>query len=200
MNKIFKIFLLFLPFILAFLFSCEKEKFSDIDNFDYFPLQIGNKWVYSYSTEEVKGLKTIDGIEYFEMLVKNYVADKISRSYNQYYRKTADGKVFTIYGDLNNEYLIYDFRVPLNYTWTYNVENDLVRTVKNVADYKDITINGILLDSCRQFDYDILQAFDDEYTVILAPGLGRLISHSYAWGSGDTLKSAIIDGKFYSIK
>ncbi|NJO68123.1 MAG: hypothetical protein HC830_01570 [Bacteroidetes bacterium] len=51
-----------------------------------------------------------------------------------------------------------------------------------------------------QFDYDLIQAVDDEHTIILAPGIGRIVSQSYAWGIGDTLRNAIINGIEYKIK
>jgi hypothetical protein len=180
--------------------SCEKESNPDIDNFDYFPLQVGNKWVYAYKTEEVLSVKNINGKEYFEIVGYHKEGEADYVPYYQYFRKTPDGKVFKTYNDSVNEYLIYDFSVPLNHTWTYKDNGDSEWTVTNVADYKNVLVHGFLLDSCRQFDYDIKQAVDDENTVILAPGLGRLISYSYAWGFGDTLKSAVIDGKLYNLK
>jgi hypothetical protein len=194
MKTFLKISIWFLALMSA-ITSCKKENPAPYPESDYFPLSIGNKWNYKYNSQEVTKLKTINNKEYYEILITQYQADTVYSNSYIYYRKTTDNKVYQLYGDLKTESLAYDFRVPLHNSWS-----DLEWTVTYVNDIKKVTINNHVIGNCKQFDYDIVTAMDDEHTVILAPGLGRLIGYSYAWGLGDTLKSAVINGMDISLR
>ena len=185
--------------LLLIISSCTKEHPAPAYVSDYFPLNIGDTWNYQSQKLEIKSLKTINSKAYYEVLISQYNAGVLFGTNYAYYRKTTYGKVYKLNNDLNSESLLYDFTVPVNHSWTYK-EGDMEWQVTNSTESKVVNINHSIIANCRQFDFDIVKAVDDEHAVILAPGIGKIISFSYAWGMNDTLKSAVINGVDYSFK
>ncbi len=186
--------------------SCEREniiytEIPDKLSNDYLPLMTGNVWNYSNSRATVKEVVTINNKEYYEVVNESIVADTVFYTYKEYYRKTSDGKVFMITSDKKREILKYDFAAPVKSSWTYpEDDNNHLWKVSKISNNLKVVVNNRQISNCMKFDYDLIQAVDDEHTIILAPGIGRLISQSYAWGVADTLRSAIINGVEYRIK
>jgi hypothetical protein len=195
-----------LTFIAILSASCEKENIINSekpDRFstDYFPLMTGNIWNYSRSRVLVKHIVSINKKEYYEVVSESIVADTVFYTYTEYYRKTSDGKIYTMDSDKKREALKYDFNVPVNGSWTYaEDDNNHIWKVTKISNTLKVNVTNRQIANCMKFDYDLIQAVDDEHTIILAPGIGRLVSQSYAWGMGDTLKNAIINGIEYKIR
>lgn len=201
-----KLTVLLLAFTLILIASCEKEniiytELPDKLSNDYLPLMTGNVWNYSRYRVIVKDIVSINNKEYYEVVNESIVADTVFYTYKEYYRKTSDGKVFMVSQDKKREILKYDFAAPVKSSWTYpEDDNNHFWKVTKVSDNLKVVVNNRPIANCMKFDYDLIQAVDDEHTIIMAPGIGRLISQSYAWGVGDTLRSAIINGVEYRIK
>ncbi len=201
-----KLAVLTITLMLIVIASCERENIFYTENpdklsNDYLPLITGNVWNYSNSRMTVKDIVTINNKEYYEVVNESIVADTVFFTYKEYYRKTSDGKVFMISSDKKREILKYDFAAPAKSSWTYpEDDNNHFWKVTKISNNMKVVINNRQISNCMKFDYDLIQAVDDEHTIILAPGIGRLISQSYAWGIGDTLKSAIINGVEYRIR
>ncbi len=202
MKQILKLSLFAICILTAALSSCKKDEaespvyYNESD--DFFPLKIGNKWFYPFKTTEVKGMKTINNKEYFE-IATTYQLSQNPSPFIEYYRKTDDGKVYTMNNFTENEYVIYDFNIPEDHSWIYN-DGDSEWKVTNTASYETFVLNSTRADNCRQFDYDLIEAVDDEHLIVLAPGIGKVITKSYAWALGDTIQSAIISGKEYTFQ
>jgi len=163
---------------------------------NYFPMNIGDTWNYRHRTDEVKGVKTFNNRTYYEVQSDSYDnTGQYYNSYKSYYRVEPGEKVYQLNSDSSTEFLIYDFTVPVNHSWTSQDWN-----ITNSTDSKVITIKNNHIGNCIEFDYDIPQAADDEHAIILAPGIGRIITASFAWGLGDTLQSAHVNGVYYDFE
>lgn len=176
------------------------EKPNSLTN-DYLPLMTGNVWNYSNSRVTVKDIVKVNHKEYYEVISESIVADTVYYTYKEYYRKTCDGKVFVMNTTDKREILKFDFNAPVNGSWTYNEDNlNHFWKVTKISNNMKVFVNNRQISNCMKFDYDLVQAVDDEHTIILAPGIGQIISQSYAWGISDTLQSALINGVEYLIK
>jgi hypothetical protein len=51
------------------------------------------------------------------------------------------------------------------------------------------------VERCKDYSFNVHQWADEEYTYTLAPGIGFLREFSDAWGAGQELKSARINGQ-----
>lgn len=202
MKTLLHISILFAAFTVI---GCNKDNSADYiqlpESCDYFPLKLGNSWEYNNTRLEVKQVVLFNNREYFEIESNQYQADTIYYTYQEYYRKTSDGKIFKYNPETKKEILKYNMNIPEKGFWTYSEDNygHYWKVIK-ITNSKTINIHNRKIDDCMQFDFDLIQAVDDEHTIILAPGIGRLISNSYAWGLGDTLKRATINGVDYIIK
>lgn len=199
MKTLTKAFIFFIS--LPFIVSCKKDNPAPAYSSDYFPLNVGDKWEYRFYTKEVTKLKTINNKEYYEVLFNQhqYNSDTIIYTSYEYIRKTADGKVYELSQDQKDELLIYDFTVRVNQSWTYN-DGAGGWKVTNADDKKVVTINDNVIENCIEYNYDIVEMVDDEHMIVLAPGIGQIVSQSFAWGLGDTLRNAHINGVEYKFK
>lgn len=175
--------------------ACGKEDIPTINYpaCDYFPLQVGNKWYYEGYTSEITGKETWNGLEWY-VLMSVYERDNgVENIYKMYYRKTADDKVYRKTDESSEAILLIDLKIGFNQSCKYTIgENQW--TVTTGDDFETFKINDIEIPNCRSYYYDIPRAVDDEYLMTLAPGLGLLAHVSLAWGLGDTLQRAVING------
>jgi hypothetical protein len=203
-SKKLTVFIITLTVIL--IAGCEKENIISTEgpqklSTDYFSLMTGNVWNYSRSRIIVKDIVIINNKEYFEVVNESIVADTVFYTYREYYRKANDGKIFIMDQEKKREALKFDFNTPVNGFWTYpEDDNNHIWKVTKISNNMKVVVNNRQISNCMKFDYDLIQAVDDEHTIILAPGIGRIVSQSYAWGIGDTLRTAIINGVEYRIK
>lgn len=159
-------------------------------------MNVGDSWSYKSRKEEVKGLKTINNTVYFEVQSDYYHADTVNYSYKYYYRTASFGKVYQYNAEANTEFLLFNFMVPVNHSWT-SPSGTYSWHITNATNTKVVNIGHTQLTNCREFVYDIPEAADDEHGIVLAPGIGRIINFSFAWGFADTLRSAHVNGVDY---
>lgn len=181
--------------VLMMIVGCHKEQ-PAVYTGNYFPLNIGDSWNFKGRKEEVKGLKTINNKVYVEVRSDSYRADTVFYSYKNYYRTTPEGEVYQYNAEANIEFLLFNFTVPVNHSWTSPSGNENWQ-ITNATETKVVNIGHTKLTNCREFDYDIPEAVDDEHGILLAPGIGKIINFSFAWGLADTLRSAHINGVDY---
>lgn len=183
--------------VLLGLFSCSEEVYEPSDN-NYFPLAIGNSWEYQNITTTVTDTVVKNDEVYFQLDNINYHADTVYFSYTEYYRITASGEVYRYDESSGNTYIVYKLTPQKEQTWHYDTGDDYKWKVMTEGAVETVKLGEQNIKKCMRFSYDLEVAVDDEHFVVLAPGLGKIVSGSYAWGLGDTLKAAHINGKDYS--
>jgi hypothetical protein len=192
----------FLLLLFGIITSCKKDDSSTVCNIDYFPLQVGNIWHYTHYVTEVTKKVELNNKEYFEVESKYIVTDTVFSSYKTYYRRTENGQVYMLDNNSDTyEKLYYNTCVSDNYSWTFKSTPDAYSAweVTKTTHEGSFIINDQEIGNCIQFFYDLKEAVDDEHSIILAPGIGRIASSSI-WGINDSLKSATINGIEYRIK
>jgi len=158
---------------------------------DYFPLQIGNKWYYSYDKNqtdinntrkwEVISKKNIQGREYFliESTYNASVTDTI------YYRKEKNKIIELLIGKSKSEYYIEnifaDFDIKENeffqsYAMAFNGKDYYYNVTLKNKDEKRITLF-----------YNILEARDEEHSITFEIGKGIIETTHYGWGPDNYL-------------
>jgi hypothetical protein len=198
-----KEFFTVLVLIIALLTACDNDCDCIIPSQteDYFPLNIGDTWQYRNSIQKVSSSEIINNKEYKVKLIENYHADTLYNTSKEYYR-VKNGKVYRLYNDQSDEFLYVDFTRSENESWKYKNEgskDDYWKVVPS-ANFEFEFPNGTKLDDCRSFYYDMEGWVDDEHQVTFAPGIGEINSSSLAWGIGDTLQKAQINGVNYQFK
>jgi len=197
--------------MVAILAGCEynnvtyKEKEPATEN--YLPLKIGNYWNFQatgpsqgQSTiqihREVASLVTINNHEYY-LLITSSSGNNYTYQDSSYYRIDSNSFVY-IYRKSNPNFE--DNRFRLNGddhdTWSFPVEgNDDAHITLTVG---SVTLGNVELTKCKSYFYDVIQWADEEYTITLAPGIGFVKEYSNAWGLGQVLTSAKINGQVFS--
>ncbi len=165
--------------------SCEKdEKEPELTGDDYFPLHVGNYWIYERQGKiEISGKKTFDDKEYFQMA---------KGEYSTYYRKTSSGNVYKR-NEKGAEGLIYALAAKKGDSWVYK-SNDL--EYKVVLSAKDETVkhDGCTFKNCYRFDFDDPRAVDEEHSIWLAPKIGIVMRRSGWFTDQKDLLKSKIDG------
>lgn len=171
--------LISLLFVIAF--GCSKNPVgTGNDASEFFPLSIGNKWVYRFSTSasdsviyEIFSSKSVNG--------KTYFSFGTSEASARWIREKGE-KVFTLLD--NEEYVWFDFSKQSKETYAYAPKdllgsNYIVEvTWPVVADYNVGGHN--VYNACVDFFFDIPGAVDDEHGFILAPHVG-IVQQYGAW-------------------
>lgn len=194
--------LLAILFIFALLVSCDSDDthhFPNASN-DYFPLHIGDKWEYKNHIRKVSIATTINSKEYLLMLSEIYQADTLYDSREDFYRK-ENGKVYKLYTDQSDEFLFVDFSLAEGESWTYDMQmNDDDQW--NVTAQSEICFDfgQLVLEHCKPFYHDVPGWADEEQVYVFAPGIGEISNYSPAWGAGDTIQKAKINGIEYVFK
>lgn len=189
--------------IFALLTGCDDDKTFSYTNYsnDYFPLNIGDSWVYGELTQKVSTTQNINNKEYMVVLSEIYRADTLFYSREDFYRR-VNHKIYKLYEDQSDEFLCLDFSLPENESWSYKTEDNpdqewKVTVLPNISfQFK----NGLEIDDCKRFFFDVEQWADEEYRLTFAPGIGRISTFSTAWGLGDTIQKATINGVEYHFK
>jgi len=195
--------------MIAVLAGCEYHNVSyeipTIEN--YLPLKVGNYWNFesiSFSQgqssnqihREVASTATINNHEYY-LLITTSTNDYYTYKDSSYYRIDHNGYVY-IYRKSSPNYEDNRFRLNGNDhdTWSYPVEaGDQAQVTLTV---ESVTLGNVTLTNCKSHYYNVIQWADEENTITLAPGIGFVKEYSNAWGLGQELKSAMIDGQVFN--
>ena len=171
---------------------------------NYLPLKVGNYWNFQTISaqgqgsiqihREVTSIVTINNHEYYLLINTSTNNNYVDSSY---YRIDPSGFVY-IYRKSNPNFEDNRFRLNGNDhdTWSYPVErNDQAQITLTV---ESITLGNIEITRCKSYYYNVIQWADEEYTITLAPGIGFVKEYSNAWGLGQELKSAKVDGQVFN--
>jgi hypothetical protein len=172
---------------------------------DHLPLQVGNYWDFqSFGNSqtgtqvhrEVAALTTINDHEYY-LLINSAVNGEYSYKDSSYYRIDDQGFVY-IYR--KNTGTLEDNRFRLNGkdgdAWSYPYQDNGEAHVN--LSVSSLTIGNKEVANCKSYYFDIPSWADEEYTITLAPGIGFVKEYSNAWGLGQTLQAAKIDGQVFT--
>lgn len=192
--------LLAILFIFIAIVSCDKDP--NVDKIppsfnDYFPLQIGNTWEYKNHIRKVGVRSTINNKEYTLITSEIFRADTLYDTREDFYR-VKNGKVYKLYTDQSDEYLFADFTLSEGETWNYTKQNmNGDQWNVTVQEAIDFSFGNIVLQNCKPFCHDVPGWADEEQVFVFAPGIGEINNNSPAWGMGDTIQKAKINGIEY---
>lgn len=182
---------------------CNEDPQPEVSSTDYLPLAIGNYWEFKgigfvgndlVEHREVVDRVTLNNIEYY-LLVSTHLSPVWSGANKDsaYYRIDNDGFVYVYRKSINLEENRYRLNGKDGDTWSYDFVNQSVAdmTLKEVAK----KVGKVEVANCKDYSFDVQKWADEEYTYTLAPGVGFLKEFSDAWGGGQELKSARINGR-----
>ena len=189
-------------FILLGLAACDCNDNPTPEMNDYLPLAIGNHWDFrAVGSDNDRTIQHREVVDYVEVNNKNYYL-LVSISFplegpaykdSAYYRIDTDGYVYVYRKDAGPEANLYRLGSKNGDSWTYKSANNDDVTMRVSELDKDIDV--AVVRNCKDYSFDVEQWTDDNYTYTLAPGVGFLKEFSDAWGAGQILKSAHINGK-----
>ena len=200
MNK----FILTFCVILLAASSCDDDRVSMSAN-RYLPLGVGNYWEFVtlnalpndnmvIEHREVVGMETIDKVQYFTV-VSTWPPSSSVPSDTVYYRIEANGYVYKRRKGDGGE--IQEFRLNADdgdsWSFIYYDYNTIVSCEKI-----DIDLGSESVRNCKSYYRDVEQMADEEFTYVLAPRIGFAVEYSNAWGGGQRLKRAKVNGTTYS--
>jgi hypothetical protein len=170
---------------------------------DYLPLEIGNYWEFKgtgfvgnglVEHREVVDYVTLNDKEYY-LLVSTHLSPVWSGANKDsaYYRIDNDGFVYVYRKSIDLEENRYRLNGKDGDTWSYDFIDQYIAdmTLREVERH----VGKVDVEDCKDYSFNIEQWADEEYTYTLAPGVGFLKEFSDAWGGGQELKSARIDGR-----
>jgi hypothetical protein len=184
------------------LFCCDDNDQVDMttEDFTYFPLEVGNRWVYEPLRKElplsssvvftIVSIEIKEGKEYFAM-EKLYENGSAQSRDTVFYRIDPQGFVFEI-----SRYDITErnrFRLGVGEGYKWNMESSAQERYIVTTSITDVTLSSGVLNQCKSFSYDVPEWADEEHYLILAKGLG-IVQYGGAWGFDYRLKSAKIGG------
>lgn len=165
---------------------------------DYLPLQVGNYWDFKSSNtssdeivehREVVDEVRLNDLDYF-LLVSTWSGH--SNKDSVYYRIEPNGRVYKYRKNIFEENR-FRLNATEGETWSYQVPVDDIAhiTVRETT----VTISKRKFRNCKEYYYDVEQWADEEYSITLAPGIGFVKEYSPAWGLGQVLHAAKINGR-----
>ena len=182
--------------------DCDDEPTPELTN-DYLPLSIGNYWEFNSTGwandiliehREVEDYVELNSHQYY-LVVSTYLSD-VRAGFNKdtsYYRIDNDGFVFVYRKSTGIEENRYRLNGKNGDTWSYPFVDNYVADM--TLSERDKTIGNREVRDCKDYSFDVEQWADEEYTYTLAPGVGFLKEFSDAWGAGQVLKRAKINGQ-----
>ncbi|HMG89411.1 MAG TPA: hypothetical protein VK589_05110 [Chryseolinea sp.] len=194
--------LMFGVFVMMAGCECNDEPRPETSN-DYLPLTIGNYWNFKATGlsdsdlvehREVVDYVTVNNMEYY-LLVSTHLTPDWSGSYKDsaYYRIDNNGFVYVYRKSIELEENRYRLNGKDGDTWSYDFVDQYIADMTLREASKQI--GKIEVANCKDYSFNIEQWADEEYTYTLAPGVGFLKEFSDAWGGGQELKSARINGQ-----
>jgi len=163
--------------------SCENNKGTDPNSeaseTSYFPLEVGNKWVYKNNyktsgvdddttwTNEVTGTEEKEGQEYSVVSWWHFLG---GRKENRYYRTVKTDSVDALYWD---EQLLYDFSAPAGTSWKITKwggpRDYTLVTLESRSDTVEVPAGKFVNCLCFSFELGALLGWYSEW---LAPNVG----------------------------
>ena len=182
--------------------DCSDDPQPELTN-DYLPLTVGNYWEFKgigHTNEslvehrEVEDYVSLNGKQYY-LVVSTRLSDVWSGHYKDtsYYRIDGDGFVFVYKKSTDIEENRYRLNGKDGDTWSYDFVDDYIANMRLSELSKNV--GNVEVVHCKDYSFDVQQWADEEYTYTLAPGIGFLREFSDAWGAGQELKSARINGQ-----
>lgn len=202
MKTIYFLSLLSVGMVIA---ACDSSNYDSKPDYEsqsdsYLPLQVGNYWNFvptglsnsDYNLHrEITGKAILQGHEYY-LLVSTSSNNDYSYKDSLYLRVDNNGYVYSRRSNSTLEDNYFRLKGKDGDSWTYAINDHDKATiwVNNV----DVEINSTTLKDCKAYNYDVPNWADEEYTRTLAKGIGFVKEYSNAWGMGEILKSARING------
>jgi len=186
------------------LVGCDDDSPFETGSNNYFPLEVGNIWIFrslqgnnDYKTfKRVTAKVTLDDLVYAEVVSgRTYPDDIGDNTYDTtYYRVEENGYVYFRRKNNNAEENRFRLNAIDGDTWTYPIENS--ETMAVTLSIVNVELRNKNLRNCKVYYYDVTQWIDEEHTTILAKGIGFVKEYA-AWGTGQVLESATINGREY---
>jgi hypothetical protein len=188
--------------VLVMMAACECNDDPRPETSDYLPLTLGNYWDFKATGlsgddlvehREVVDYVTLNNMEYY-LLVSTHLSPVWSGSYKDstYYRIDDNGFVYVYRKGFEFEENRYRLDGKDGDSWSYDYVDQYVADMTLAEVSKKI--GNFDVEHCKDFSFNVEQWADEEYTYTLAPGVGFLREFSDAWGGGQELKSARING------
>ena len=180
--------------------ECTEDPQPELTN-TYLPLTIGNYWEFTgvgqhdlIEHREVEDYVSLNDRQYY-VVVSTHLQDVWSghRRDTAYYRIDQDGFVYVYKKSTGIEENRYRLNGKDGDTWSYDFVDDYVANMRLSELSKEV--HNVEVQHCKDFSFDVVQWADEEYTYTLAPGVGFLKEFSDAWGGGQELKKARINGE-----
>jgi hypothetical protein len=148
---------------------------------DYYPLQIGNMWYYSYSPITIVSKDTINQVEYYNL--KQY-------GHSTFYRYDENGNFFV--KDSIYEYLWIKFDSKIGDTWEFYDSTFLGRVqAKYDRENDTIRIADTTFINCKRFSFYPYHITDSDYSIWLTKGVGIVARRDWAWGEYKLQKARV---------
>jgi hypothetical protein len=188
------------------LWGCDDDSSFEAGSKNYLPLEVGNIWIFrSLNDNDYKNFKrvtghvTLDDLVYAEIVSGRFDADvntDDSTYDTTYYRVDDDGRVYFRRKNSAAEENRFSLHAVDGDTWTYTIENNYTVTIS--LSVVSLKLKNKNLRDCKAYSYDISQWVDEEHTTTLAKGIGFVQEYSNAWGWGQVLESATINGRKFN--
>jgi hypothetical protein len=181
------------------LMGCDDDSSFETGSNNYLPLQVGNVWIFRSMQDDndyrhykrVTAKVTLDDVVYAQVVSGSYANGAIYDT--AYYRVEDNGHVYFRRKNSVSEENRFRLYGRDGDTWTYTIEND--DTVAITLSAISLNLNNKNLRDCKAYYYDVSKWADEEYTTTLAKGIGFVQEYSNAWGWGQVLESATINGR-----
>jgi hypothetical protein len=169
--------------------SCDSGLTPEAAGLGYFPMAVGNRWVYSLSNidfvqfYEIVGTTRVGAHDYFIFEIRATLGTQAD---SLFFREDASGRIYTNF--LGEDVLYIDFTREVGKQW--HSFNEYV----GVIEKKDfaIAVPAGSFEHCTEVFFDYPPAIDDEIWQVYAPGVG-LVETRGQIGSLQ-LNSAVVNG------
>ncbi|MDZ7723080.1 MAG: T9SS type A sorting domain-containing protein [candidate division KSB1 bacterium] len=166
---------------------------------DYFPLEIGNRWIYErtdingYDIYEITDTVSMNDKDYYCFYVRTIGSPWGEETHFEYYRKDSLNQVWIKSYTPQDEHIVYKLNVPQGAVWHYHF-NDFTYKYTLMDTGVVIHTPAGLFEHCYYYN-TLIEEIHTDFRDVLAPdvGLVRRISE----GEGAILKGACVNGAMY---
>lgn len=201
MKTLFKAFCF--SFLVSNLQAGENNLSANLNSVDYFPTQVGNKWVYFYfdavpfffpDTVEILGTGTIDDTLYYVSSAQN----ESNILFPKYARKDSAGNAYArFYG---NDQLLYKIDASTGEQWQVTLNppqtsgSEIMYTITLTGRDAVVETYSGVFQNCLEFELRTGSITEASYYVWLAPRVGIVRIDGWGIAGFYSLKRANIDG------
>ncbi len=175
------------------------------EDLTYFPLHVGDSWVYvpgwvndpiSSRESTIESTQVIEGKTYFKMTTVTIFTDgRGPMTAESFYRVDAQGFVYVRNSDSKRESNIFRLAVSDGTKWAIE-SGPLADREVSVSEEGWLKYSGGV---CKSYFFDRPTTIDDEHSYLLAPGIGIVSESSPAWISF-YLVEAVVNGQEYTFE